>query len=110
MDQEKLKEYKIKLEKERRLIADEIKQNEKPVDLGIDVIRFEEESDESEEVGNQLAIVEGLSGRLKDIEAALIKIQAGKYGICEKCGEAIETEILDIDPESRFCKKDKIGK
>ena len=29
---------------------------------------------------------------------------------CEKCGEQIEEEILNIDPESRFCKKDKRGK
>jgi len=98
------------LERERSLVLAEIKQDEKPVDLGIDVVRFEEESDASEEVGNQFAIVGDLRTRLDDIENALQKMQTGKYGICEKCGEPIEEEILDVDPESRYCKKDKVGK
>ena len=109
MTQEKLAEYKKKLEHERTLILNEIKTNEKPVDFGSDVDHFEEESDEAEEVGNQLAIAQGLKLRLDDIEAALEKIREGKYGICEKCGEPIEEEILDIDPESRLCKRDKLA-
>jgi len=108
MTQEKLAEYKGKLEKEQRLILGEIKQNEKPTDFGSDVDHFEEESDEAEEMGNQLAIAQGLKGRLDDIEVALAKIQAGTYGICESCGKEIEPEILDIDPESRLCKSDKL--
>ncbi len=110
MTNEKLNEYKKKLEKERMIVNGEIKRNEKPVDLGVDIVRFEEESDTSEEVGNQLALVEDLKNRLAQIDNALGKFGAGKFGICEKCGEEIEEEILDIDPESRFCKKDKIGK
>jgi RNA polymerase-binding transcription factor DksA len=108
MTKEKLQEYKTKLEKEQRLILAEIKQNETPTDFGSDIDHFEEESDEAEEMGNQLAVAQGLKGRLDDIEVALAKIQDGKYGICEKCGEEIEAEILDIDPESRLCKRDKL--
>jgi RNA polymerase-binding transcription factor DksA len=110
MTNEKLNEYKKKLEKERALLNVEVKQVEKPVDIGTDVTRFEEESDMSEEVGNQLAVAGDLKNRLDDIENALGKIEAGKYGKCEKCGEPIEEEILDIDPESRYCKKDKEGR
>lgn len=109
MTQEKIKEYQAKLEKEQRLILGEIKQNEKPVDFGSDIDHFEEESDEAEEVGNQLAVAQGLKARLDDIEVAIEKIREGKYGICEKCGEEIEEEILDIDPESRLCKRDKLA-
>jgi RNA polymerase-binding transcription factor DksA len=110
MTNEKLNEHKKKLEDERRLLVEEIKRNEKPVDLGIDIVRFEEESDEAEEVSTQLAIAGDLKNRMDDINNALQKIGTGKYGICEKCGEPIEEEILNIDPESRFCKKDKVGK
>ncbi len=110
MTPDTLKEYKNKLEKERALLNQEIKRTEKPVDLGIDVPRFEEESDASEEVGNQMAIADDLKVRLEDIEDALQKISNGTYGICEKCDRPIEKEILDIDPESRFCKKDKANK
>ena len=110
MTNEKLSEYKKKLEHEKMLISGEIKQNEKPIDLGADVIRFEEESDASEEIGNQLAIAEDLKHGLAEIDNALGKIEAGRYGACESCGQDIEEEILDIDPESRFCRKDKAGK
>jgi RNA polymerase-binding transcription factor DksA len=61
-------------------------------------------------VSTQLAIAGDLKNRMDDINNALQKIGTGKYGICEKCGEPIEEEILNIDPESRFCKKDKVGK
>lgn len=109
MTPDKLKEYKKKLEKERMMISEEIKRNEKPVDLGVDLPRFEEESDMAEEVGNQLAIVEDLKKRLNDIDNALQKVEKGTYGTCEICHKPIEPEILDIDPESRFCKADKIS-
>lgn len=108
MTQEKINHYKGELEKERMLILSEIKKNEKPVDFGTDIDHFEEESDEAEEMGNQLAVANGLKQRLDDIEFALEKIREGTYGICEKCGKEIEAEILDIDPESRLCKSDKL--
>jgi len=110
MTNEKLNEYKKRLEKERALLNIEVKRTEKPIDIGTDVTRFEEESDMSEEVGNQLAVAGDLKNRLDDVENALERITAGEYGKCEKCGKPIEEEILDIDPESRFCKKDKVGK
>ncbi len=109
MTQEKINHYKGELEKERTLILSEIKKNEKPVDFGSDVDHFDEETDEAEEVGNQLAVAQDLKTRLDDIEVALEKIREGRYGICEKDGEEIEEEILDIDPESRLCKSDKLN-
>jgi len=109
MTQEKIAGYKTKLESEQRLILAEIQKNEKPVDFGSDIDHFEEESDEAEEMGNQLAIAQDLKARLDDIEAALEKIREGTYGICEKCGGKIEEEILDIDPESRLCKNCKLA-
>ncbi len=110
MDAKKLQEYKKKLEKERVLIFAEIKQNEKPVDFGSDSDRLDEETDEAEEIGNQLAVAQDLKNRLSDIDIALRKIQSGGYGVCESCGKEIEGEILDIDPESRLCKNCKLGK
>lgn len=112
MDIKQIEEYKNKLERERLLLLNEIKQNEKPVDLGRDPDHpeEEEEADETEEVGNQLAVVYDLNNRLEQINVALGKIRSGKYGICEQCGKAIEPGILDIDPESRFCKHCKSGK
>ena len=109
MNDEQLKEYKTSLEKTRAMLTKEIKQTEAPVEFGSDVDHFDEEADEAEEVGNQLAIGQDLKNRLAEIDIALGKIQSGGYGICEKCGKNIEKEILDIDPESRFCKEDKLA-
>jgi DnaK suppressor protein len=40
---------------------------------------------------------------LASIEAALLKIQSGRYGICEDCEEAIPTKRLIAVPEARLC-------
>ena len=40
---------------------------------------------------------------LKEIAAALERIDAGDYGICENCGEAINPKRLEIDPVARLC-------
>lgn len=109
MNDEQLKEYKMKLEKERAMLNTEIKRTETTPDFGSDIDHGDEESDEAEEVGNQLAVGQDLKNRLAEVEIALGKMQSGGYGVCEKCGENIEKEILDIDPESRFCKKDKLA-
>lgn len=91
------------------MLAAEIARDEKPVDFGSDIDHGDEESDKSEEVGDQLAAAGELKDRLNEIDIALSKIKDGTYGVCEKCGKPIEHEILDIDPESRFCKACKIG-
>ena len=91
------------------MLVGEIKQTETPSKFGSDVDHFDEETDEAEEMGNQLAIGQDLKNRLAEIDIALGKIKSGGYGICEKCGKNIEKEILDVDPESRFCKEDKLA-
>lgn len=107
MDKTKLDAYKNKLEKERSLLLAEIKQNEKPVDFGADTEDMDEWSDKSEEVGNHLAMVEDLKTRLDEVNNALEKFGRGTYGVCERCKGQIETQILDVDPESRLCKNCK---
>jgi RNA polymerase-binding transcription factor DksA len=105
MKQEKLNDYKIKLEKERVLLLEEIKQSEKPVDFGADVDGFEEETDEAEEIGNQLAVAQDFKLRLSEIDVALSRIHSNTYGKCEKCGKEIEESVLDLNPEATLCKE-----
>ncbi len=40
---------------------------------------------------------------LKEIEDALMRIEQGRYGICELCGNPIEKERLEIVPYTRYC-------
>ncbi|MBW1971628.1 MAG: TraR/DksA family transcriptional regulator [Thermoplasmata archaeon] len=42
---------------------------------------------------------------LKEIEAALTRIEEGRYGECEECGEPIPEKRLEITPWARLCVK-----
>jgi RNA polymerase-binding transcription factor DksA len=108
MNEEQSKKYKMALEKERGLLLIEIKNDEQPEDFGSDVDHLEESTDQTEELGNHLAASQDLKNRLDEIDVALSKIHSGSYGVCEKCGAKIEEEVLDIAPESRFCKNCKL--
>lgn len=103
-----LERFKIKLEDSKQKIEKEIAELQKVTDFGNDVDSFEEESSESEQFGNQLAVAQDLRNQLADIEAALWKTEKGTYGKCEKCGNEISEDVLEIVPESRLCKECKI--
>ena len=40
---------------------------------------------------------------LREIDAALKRIDDGDYGICEQCERPINPKRLDIDPTARLC-------
>lgn len=44
------------------------------------------------------------------IRKALTRIKIGKYGICEVCGQMIDTDRLMIYPEATLCTKDSAKK
>jgi len=50
---------------------------------------------------------EALAGKLKDtleeVHAAIARLDAGTYGTCEVCGEAINPARLEAMPATRFC-------
>lgn len=50
------------------------------------------------------AILKDLEARYNDVLAALSRIEAGTYGVCEIGGEEIEEERLNADPAARTCK------
>lgn len=41
---------------------------------------------------------------IKQIDAALARIEAGTYGVCAKCGEDISPERLALLPATPLCK------
>lgn len=55
-------------------------------------------ADRIEDYENNRAIVNQLEVRLAEVRAALAKIDAGTYGICEVSGEEIEEERLRANP------------
>ncbi|TCM75060.1 TraR/DksA family transcriptional regulator [Rhodovulum steppense] len=47
--------------------------------------------------------VAGLA-EVKQINAALARIEDGSYGYCVRCGEEISEERLDVVPATPFCR------
>ncbi len=45
-------------------------------------------------------------GEIEAIELALRKIDGGKYGLCEECGQSIQLKRLQALPWARLCRHD----
>ena len=41
--------------------------------------------------------------QIRDIDAALERIDKGEYGVCMNCGEKIAARRLEVRPFSRYC-------
>lgn len=59
----------------------------------------EHEEDEVLEGLGQAGLIE-----IPKIKAALDRIEAGVYGICQKCGNDITDDRLNILPQTPFCR------
>ena len=49
------------------------------------------------------SVLDAARARLTDIDAALERVAAGAYGVCEACGSPIGDERLDALPATRRC-------
>ena len=50
-----------------------------------------------------IAVIRALRSNLLDVERGLAKMDAGTYGICERCGESISLERLEALPWAVLC-------
>jgi DnaK suppressor protein len=50
-----------------------------------------------------VALLEAAQRRLADVEAAVARRAAGRYGVCETCGRPIAPERLAARPAARTC-------
>jgi DnaK suppressor protein len=67
----------------------------------------EEGADEASELEKRLALEERLGESLSEVEHALQKYEAGTYGLCDSCGQAIERARLEAIPQASLCMKCK---
>ena len=67
----------------------------------------EEEAAETSELENRLAMEKRILDQLADTDYALGKFDKGTYGLCEKCGQAINPERLEALPQAKLCLKCK---
>lgn len=64
------------------------------------------EADEQYGHARTSAIRKEISRGMVQIRKALTRVKLGKYGICEDCGQMIDTDRLMVYPEATLCKKD----
>lgn len=113
------KHFKEKLEEEKEKVREELKTvgRRNPDNLsdweatpGVedkDVSQADDNTvaDAVEEYGDNLAIVDALEMRYRDIKSGLDKIEKGVYGTCQVCGKEIEIDRLEANPAARTCKE-----
>lgn len=63
------------------------------------------DSDAAEQFGHARisAIRSELDKKIIQTRKALTRVKVGKYGICESCGNMIDTDRLMVYPEATFC-------
>ena len=66
------------------------------------------DTDASEQFGHArtFAVKSEIQSKIIQTRKALARIKIGKYGICEDCGQMIDTDRLMVYPEATLCKKD----
>lgn len=55
------------------------------------------------EVETHASLIEQAEGRLKQIDAAFGRLEQGRYGMCEECGEEIAVKRLEVLPFATRC-------
>jgi DnaK suppressor protein len=64
---------------------------------------FSDRSHSTEERARTIAVVKALRSNLHLVERALVKLDAGTYGACERCGGPIAPERLEAIPWAILC-------
>jgi sigma-B regulation protein RsbU (phosphoserine phosphatase) len=54
-------------------------------------------------ITTQYSTTTEIEGLLREVDAALARMEGGTFGLCEECNEPIETERLMTNPLQRFC-------
>ena len=64
------------------------------------------DTDAAEQFGHAKtsAVKHELERKIVQTRRALSRLRRGKYGICEDCGEMIDTDRLTVFPEATYCK------
>lgn len=97
-----------RLEKERRRTEEEIARLRSYLEIELErnAGDGEDASDTAADIYERektLALIRTLEDKLASIEHALHTTAAGRYGICERCGQQIEPGRLEIMPHTTLC-------
>ena len=108
MDQATLDEFRRRLDDERKILHTQL------VDIGVDPATGAPNGDQFEqgfadsgqataEKVHVISTAERLLETMREVDAALERMDKGTYGRCESCGDTIPGERLDARPVARLC-------
>jgi RNA polymerase-binding transcription factor DksA len=110
--------FKNRLENEKQLLEKELEkvghknpdiqsdwEADSPEDRDVSPADENTLADAAEEYGDNIAIVSTLEKRYNSVKQSLSDIENGKYGLCEICGQEIESDRLEANPSARTCKE-----
>lgn len=109
MNSEQLGEFKGILQERMNSLREEVRQellksdDEHFVDLAGQVYDLEESSVADLLVDLNLAMLDQHIDEIRDIDAAMIRIMKGEYGICIDCGCETEFSRLRVVPTAKRC-------
>ena len=98
-----------RLENERKRLNEELEQlksSARPTDErreGSPFGKREEEATESFELEKRLTLEKRIREQLVEVERALQKFEDGTYGLCDSCGQVIDTARLEALPQASLC-------
>jgi DnaK suppressor protein len=107
MDAERLGSLRVSLEAQRAELRREL--TELGADPDSDELAFADDrgfadrSHSTEERSRLLSVSRSLRANLREVDAALEKMEAGTYGTCERCGNPIDPERLEAIPWAALC-------
>jgi len=109
LSKKQLSELRAKLEERNASLRDEVRQElmatdeEHYIDLAGQVHDLEEESVADLLIDLDLAVIDLHINEIRDIEAALARMNTDTYGICIDCADELELARLHAFPTARRC-------
>ena len=96
--QDVLARIRADLEREREELRSQLEEQ------GIDFDEnFADSGQVAAEQGEHRALIDRLTGALRDVDRAIAKLDEGTYGSCEVCSDEIAEARLEAMPSARYC-------
>ncbi len=104
LDVQFIEHNKLQLLAERKTLLEDMELLKQTLQGEVDM-DVEEADPDIIEREKSATLLEAMEAKLADVEHALKVIEAGQYGVCERCGMEIPKERLEVKPEATLCIK-----